>query len=110
MYYHHGARLHRDLFVNVLKLLHTRPMVETELPSAGRISLLHQPQRNRYVAHLLYGPPSQRGRCEVIEDLPTLTDVSLSFDLPTSIKRIAFHNKIYTKRHWSALKKRFSLM
>ncbi|MEM7032898.1 MAG: alpha-amylase family protein [Chloroflexota bacterium] len=88
MYYELGARLHRDLFVNALRLVHTRPMVETALPSAGRISLLHQPQHNRYVAHLLYGPPIQRGRCEVIEDLPTLTNVPVMFDLPVSVERV----------------------
>jgi len=87
MYYEHGARLHRDLYINTLKLAHTRPMVETQLPSAGRISLLHQPQHNRYVAHLLYGPPIQRGRCEVIEDLPTLYGVPVTADLPHDIKR-----------------------
>ena len=86
MYYDHGARLHRDLYINVLKLLHTRPMVETQLPSAGRVSLLHQPEQNRYIAHLLYGPPIQRGRCEVVEDLPTLYDVPVTADLPHEIK------------------------
>lgn len=87
MYRNHGARLHRDLFANVLGQLHARPMVETELPSAGRISLLHQPQHNRYVAHLLYGPPIQRGECEVIEDLPTLYNVPVSVDLPAKAKK-----------------------
>jgi len=87
MYYKHGAHLHRDLFVNALKLLHTRPMVETELPSAGRVSLLHQPQQNRFVAHLLYGPPIQRGACEVIEDLPVLRDVPVTIDLPETVNK-----------------------
>jgi hypothetical protein len=87
MYYDHGARLHRDLFMNALKRVHTRPMVETDLPSAGRISLLHQPEQNRYVAHLLYGPPIQRGRCEVIEDLPVLHEVPVTVDLPDPVKR-----------------------
>jgi hypothetical protein len=87
MYFRHGARLHRDLFSNVLRLLHKRPMVETELPSAGRVSLLHQPQHRRYVVHLLYGPPIQRGECQVVEDLPVLHDVPVKFDLPVEVKR-----------------------
>jgi hypothetical protein len=87
MYFNHGARLHRDLFINVLKLVHKRPMVETELPSAGRISLLHQPQHNRYVVHLLYGPPIRRGECEVIEDLPVLRDVPVTVDLPVTVTK-----------------------
>jgi hypothetical protein len=88
MYHDHGARLHRDLFINALKLVHTRPMVETDLPSAGRVSLLHQPREQRYVAHLLYGPPIQRGRCEVIEDLPVLRDVPVTVDLPVDVARV----------------------
>lgn len=87
MYVENGARLHRDLFINALALVHDRPMVATELPSAGRVSLLHQGDHNRYVAHLLYGPPIQRGRCEVIEDLPFLYDVPVSLDVDETIKR-----------------------
>ena len=47
------VRLHRDLFVNVLRLIDYQPMVNTELPSAGRISLLHQAKYHRYVAHCM---------------------------------------------------------
>ena len=88
MYHKHGARLHRDLFVNVLRLIDYQPMVSTELPSAGRISLLHQARHQRYVAHLMYGPPIRRGECEVIEDLPELREVPLIVDLPEVIKRV----------------------
>jgi hypothetical protein len=87
MYYIHGARLHRDLFANALKLVHRRPMIETELPSAGRVSLLHQADQKRYVAHLLYGPPITRGQCEVIEDLPMLYDVPVTVDLPVEVNK-----------------------
>ena len=73
-------------FINALQTLYDNPMVETELPSAGRLSLLHQPDKDRYVVHLLYGPPIQRGECEVIEDLPFLYDVPVTIDLPENIK------------------------
>ena len=53
MYFEHGARLHRDLFLNGLSMVHRRPMINTTLPSTGRVSLLHQASLNRYVAHLL---------------------------------------------------------
>jgi hypothetical protein len=85
MYLKHGARLHRDLFVNILKELEWRPMIETTMPSAGRLAFLHQAQEQRYVAHLLYAPPMQRGNCEVIEDMPPLYEVPLRFDLPQSV-------------------------
>ncbi|MCX7706587.1 MAG: hypothetical protein N2204_01075, partial [Anaerolineae bacterium] len=85
LYHAHGARVHRDLFVNALRLIYSRPMVQTRLPSAGRISLMQQPQHRRYVAHLLYAPPLQRGRCLVIEDLPPLFDVPLTVRVPEAI-------------------------
>jgi len=86
-YYEKGARLHRQLFVNALKLIYDHPMVATALPSAGRVTLTHQPQHLRYVAHLMYGPPLQRGACLVIEDLPTLTQVPLTLNVPQQIIR-----------------------
>ncbi|TFH03855.1 MAG: hypothetical protein E4H09_04530, partial [Spirochaetales bacterium] len=55
MYFINGAKVHRDFFARVLRMVHTDPLVEADLPSAGRVSLLHQPQHNRYVVHLLYG-------------------------------------------------------
>ena len=85
LYYEHGARVHRDLFANALHLIYARPMVATVLPSAGRVSLMWQPQHRRYVAHLLYGAPLQRGRCLVIEDLPPLFDVPLTVRVPEAI-------------------------
>ena len=37
------------------------------------------------MAHLLYGPPLQRGQCAVIEDLVPLYDVPLAIDVPEDI-------------------------
>ena len=82
MYYEHGAKVHRTLFANALRLLHTRPMVEAGLPSAGRVNLLHFADRRCYVLHLLYAPPLERGRCLLIEDMPPLRDVPVTLRLP----------------------------
>jgi hypothetical protein len=60
-------------------------MLKVVMPSAARVSLLHQPEKFRYVAHLLYGPPLQRGQCAVIEDLVPLYDVPLAIDVPQDI-------------------------
>jgi hypothetical protein len=87
MYHAHGARIHRELFKAALDLVHTRPMVRASLPSAGRVSLLHQKDRRRYVLHLLYAPPLQRGRCLVIEDIPPLRDVAVSVAVPEKVTR-----------------------
>jgi hypothetical protein len=88
LYYQHGARVHRDYFVALLRMLHDRPMVEAAMPSAGRVSLLHQPAHHRYVAHLLYGSPMQRGRCLVIEDLPPLRDTVVRLRLPREVRAL----------------------
>ena len=87
IYYQHGARLHRQLFINALRLIYTSPVVTTQLPSAGRVNVVHQPDQKRYVVHLMYGPPLQRGRCMVIEDLPTLYDVPVKLAVPEKITR-----------------------
>jgi hypothetical protein len=87
VYYEHGARLHRDLFAGALGLIYTNPAITTELPSAGRVSLMHQPEQKRYVAHLLYGPPLQRGNCLIIEDLVPLHDIPLTLRVPDRIRR-----------------------
>ena len=87
LYYQHGARMHRQFFTNALALIYTNPLVATELPSAGRVNLIHQPAHRRYVAHLMYGSPMLRGRCQVIEDLPTLHNIPVTLAVPESITR-----------------------
>jgi hypothetical protein len=87
IYFTHGARLHRDLFANALGLIYDRLMVKVDLPSAGRVSLLHQPDQGRYVAHLLYATPLQRGRCLVIEDILPLANVPVVLRVPERIRK-----------------------
>lgn len=87
IYYKNGARVHRQFFANALGLIYTNPVVSTELPSGGRLNLTHQPDKNRYVAHLMYGVPMQRGNCMVIEDLPTLNNVPVTLNVPQPITR-----------------------
>lgn len=88
LYHDHGARLHRDLFLNALERLYRKPVLRVDgLPSAARATLVHQPENRRYVLHLLYGPPLQRGRCLVIEDLPVVTGVRAAVRVPEPIRR-----------------------
>jgi len=87
IYLENGARIHRDLFLNALHLLYSRPTLSVQLPSAGRVNLLHQPAKSRYVAHLLYAPPLLRGKCLVIDDLPPLLEVPLELRVPQPVSR-----------------------
>lgn len=84
-YYDLGAVAHRSLFISLLKMLHKDPMVEVDLPSAGRISLLHFQTNSQYVLHMLYAPPLERGECSVIEDLPVIRDVPVRLRLPEEV-------------------------
>jgi hypothetical protein len=88
MYHEHGARIHRDLFINALERLHTKPLLRTSLPSSGRATLVSQPRKRRHVVHLLYAPPHKRGRCLVIEDMPVLRDVPVAIRVPEKIVRV----------------------
>ncbi len=67
--------------------LDIEPMVKVELPSLGRINLLHQTEHKRYVLHLLYASPIQRGSVRVIEDLVPLYNAPVTFDLDKNIKK-----------------------
>ncbi len=89
MYHKEAARLHRQLFLNALRLVYPerRQRLATKLPSGARVSLLHQPDQRRYVAHLLYAPPMPRGRCQLIEDLVPLRDTPVSLRVPEAITR-----------------------
>ena len=84
-YHRHGARLHRELIHRGVTLAGHVPTTHAALPSAGRVSVVRQPQHRRTCVHLLYAPPLQRGRCLVIEDLPELRDVEVTFRSPDPI-------------------------
>lgn len=86
MYAEHGLVMHRNAFENAVRMLHQHPILEVEMPSASRVNVLQQKDKNRYVVHLLYGPKIQRGAYEIIEDLPTLSDVVISVDFDEKIK------------------------
>jgi len=87
LYHEQGARVHRDLFYNALQLLRTRPLVSADMPSAGRMNLLHQPEHNRYVVHLLYASPIQRGAVSVIEDLLPIYNTRVEVSFKEKIQR-----------------------
>ena len=88
MYNSSGAKVHKDLFNNVLDLVHSERMLQVDLPSLGRANLLYQPDHRRYVAHLLYGSPITRGDAEVIEDLVPIYDTKVILNVPETIKSV----------------------
>jgi hypothetical protein len=82
-----GARVHRDYLMKALGLLYRDPIQEVRLPSAGRVNLMHQPFKKRYMTHLLYANPMKRGRCLVIEDMPPLFDIEVTLRVPQKVRK-----------------------
>lgn len=77
MYFEHGAKFHRDYLINALKLIYQEPVMNVSMQSSGRARFVKQTSHNRYVLHLLYGTPIQRGRTSVIEDMPAIFDIEV---------------------------------
>ena len=88
MYHSSGAKVHKNLFNNVLDLMHTDWIMQVDLPSSGRANLLYQPEHRRYVAHLLYGSPITRGDAEVIEDLVPIYETQVILNVAERIKTV----------------------
>ena len=87
IYAQEGSQVHRQLFFNALSQLLTQPFVKVEMPSCGRMNLLHQPQKNRYVVHLTYGTPHKRGRAQVIEDLVPLHNIPVTVNFNENVTK-----------------------
>ena len=87
LYEGHGVRLHRDLLESAIDILYPDPILEVDgMPSTGRVSLLQQGDDDRYVVHLLYGPPIQRGEVQVLEDFPPVPNATVRLRVPEAVK------------------------
>lgn len=88
IYFAWGSRYHRDLFAAALGLAAARPVMEIgNLPSCGRARFTFQRSQRRYVLHLLYGAPIQRGQVAVLEDFPTVEGVTASLEIAEPVRR-----------------------
>ncbi|WP_170147880.1 alpha-amylase family protein [Marinoscillum furvescens] len=90
LYFEHGVRLHRQLVANAIDRLYESPIVEVSgLPSSGRLSLLHQASKKRYVAHLLFAPALLRGEeVQVIEDMPPVSGVKVTLAVAKKVNKV----------------------
>lgn len=88
MYNEYGSLYHREYFMNALNLIYTDPVLKVEMPSAGRVNFVKQPNEDRYVLHLLYASPIQRGTALVIEDIVPLYNVKVALKVEEKIKRV----------------------
>ncbi|MBZ9937281.1 alpha-L-fucosidase [Mesorhizobium sp. BR1-1-16] len=101
MYHAYGQPLYKYIVRGLIRRLMPDPVLETDLPSSGRVALAHQAAENRHVLHLLYGSPQVRGKAvptafergqkrvlEMIEDIPAIGPVTASLRLPAKPGRI----------------------
>lgn len=88
LYYDHGAQFHRDYFLQALKLVYQNAVMQVNMPSSGRARFVKQQANDRYVLHLLYATPIQRGRTLVIDDLPPLYDVDVRVSIMETVNRV----------------------
>lgn len=87
-YYDHGAQFHRDYVLRALQLIYHDNVMQVNMPSSGRARFVKQADQKRYVLHLLYATPIQRGRTLVIDDLPPLHHVKVRLKVEAPIKRV----------------------
>jgi len=99
MYQAIGQPLYKYVVRGLLNRLLPKPVLTTDLPSAGGAWLACQAEQHRHILHLLYGPPQVRGKrvpdadgsvrvMEMIEDLPALGPVRAEIRLPNEPSRV----------------------
>lgn len=99
MYQAMGQPLYKYIVRGLLDRLLPDRILSTDLPSAGRASISVQPEHDRHVLHLLYGPPQVRGKrvpasdgavrvMEMIEDIPAIGPVTARVRLPRAPSRV----------------------
>jgi Hypothetical glycosyl hydrolase 6 len=89
MYLANGMKLHRQFVKNAIDLLGGEQVMKIEgLPSSGRVSLIKQADKKRYVAHLLYSPPLGRGDVQVIEDFPSIDKAKVMLTVPETVRSV----------------------
>jgi hypothetical protein len=83
-----GSLYHKRYILQALRAVYHAEPIQTYFGAQGTLSVIKQPQHNRYCVNLLYGSPVLRGTATVIEDLNPVYNIALTFNLPEAIKRV----------------------
>ncbi len=87
-YGQYGSLYHRHYFLHLLKALDFTPTLEIHgLGSAGRATMIHQPQQKRFCLNMVYAIPTNHGKAEVIEDIFPIYNIHVTLHLPKNVKR-----------------------
>lgn len=87
MYHKDGAELFKLVLRAAIRRVYT-PRFELRIPSAGRARLTYQAQEDRYIFHVSYASPIQRGRVSVLEDIVPLVQVPVTVRLDRAVKAV----------------------
>jgi hypothetical protein len=75
------------LVLNAIERLLPQPLVKHDGPSTLQVTIIHQPDQNRWVLHLLHFIPERRSKeLDVIEDLIPLFNVNLRVRIPRVVR------------------------
>lgn len=89
MYYKHGYRPYKQLVLNALELLLRERLVYLDAPTTAHVYLNRQPEKGRYVAHVLHYIPERRSEAiDIIEDVIPLFNVAMKVRLPEKPERV----------------------
>jgi len=79
----------KKLINNAIRLLLPDRLVSHDGPSTMTVSLLKQPDKNRYCAHILsYVPVRKSETIDIIEDRTKLYNINIRFNLPAEIRSV----------------------
>ncbi len=83
-----GSLYHRHYFLHLLRTLGYKPAFRIQgLGSAGRATMIEQPENNRYCLNMVYAVPTNHGKAEVIEDVFPVFNVRITLHVPKTVKR-----------------------
>jgi len=86
IYYEYGCQYHRDITVRALKEIYKNPVMRVDgLLSAGRCHFVKNTCERRYVFHVLYACPIQRGKVAVLEDFPRLDNIKVDLGIEEKV-------------------------
>lgn len=78
-YLQFGCLYHKRYFLYALNLVYGGATVRAEgLGAQGRITMIYQPEKNRFCINMNYASPVRRGAAEIIEDILTVYDIRLT--------------------------------
>jgi hypothetical protein len=71
-----------------LELLGYKPLLNVDLYSNGRVTVLKQADKNRYCINMVYASPVKRGFVEIIDEILPIYNIKTELNVTENIKRV----------------------